>query len=145
MIEPQHRRAYQQHSQLRALEKKQINWGELNEQGGTTKFYSINLHMQRLSSLKLFPKEGECPFIEKRAKIDKAGLNWSCVRLDASVNSITKIRKIEHFTNLRSLDLSNNHISVIGDTLSTLVKQRLNWQITALSVLGHIECEKLTI
>lgn len=147
VLEPQHKRAYQLHSKLQALNEKRKNWGKLNEQGGSTKFYSINLHMQRLTSLKLFPKDGECPFIGKKAKIDSAGANWSCVHVDASVNSITKIKNIAHFTNLRALNLSNNHISIIGDALSTLVQLReLNLSNNAIVRLeGITTCKKLSV
>lgn len=146
ILEPQHKRAFLLHSNLVKAFKKQENWGDMNE-NGSLKFYSIDLRMQRITSLKLFPKEGECPFVGKKAKIARENLTWSCVHLDASVNSITKIKNIEHFTNLRSLDLSNNHIQVIGDKLSTLVRLReLNLSNNSIIRLEGISaCKKLCL
>ena len=57
-------RAYQRRDKLRR-EIVPAHWGKLKDRDGI-KYYKIDLHLQRLTSLKLFPAAGECPFLGPR-------------------------------------------------------------------------------
>ena len=104
IIEPKHRKAYQEKNRL-AKELPPDHWGKLNSVGGRIIFYKIKLYLQRLTSLKLFPDNGECPFIdEERDQYDDRA-DWRCIHLNCSVNSLTKIKNIQQFIHLRCLDL----------------------------------------
>ena len=123
IIEPKHRKAYQQHARL-LKELPPPHWGKLNSVGGAIKFYKINLYLQRLTSLKLFPANGECPFLEDERDSYSENIDWRCIQLNCSVNSIAKIKNVVHMIHLRVLDLSSNHILTIGNTLCTMVELR---------------------
>ena len=123
IIEPKHRKAYQEASRLEQALPPQ-HWGKLNAIGDRIKFFKIKLYLQRLTSLKLFPNNGECPFLgHERDQYDER-IDWRCVGLNCSVNSISKIKNIEQFIHLRCLDLSSNHIQTIGTALHSLVELR---------------------
>jgi hypothetical protein len=123
IIEPKHKRAYQERQRL-LKDKPPAHWGRLNSVGDAITFYKIKLYLQRLTSLKLFPQKSECPFLEDERDSYDEKIEWRCIHLDCSVNSISKIKNIDHFVYLRCLDLSSNHITTIGTTLQALVDLR---------------------
>ena len=123
IIEPQHKRAYQERARLEK-ETPPLHWGKLNSVGGAINFYKINLYLQRLTSLKMFPKKTECPYLGDKRDEYSEDQEWRLIHLNCSVNSISTIKNIDHFIHLRALDLSSNHILTIGNTLETLINLR---------------------
>jgi hypothetical protein len=107
---------------------------------GNEKYYQFNLRLCRLSKFGAFPRDGMCPFEDR-----KAG-NWMCVQVDVSVNHIKKLSRLEPLIQLRVLDLSVNHIIKI-EGLEMLAKlEELNMSSNGLhKIEGLNSCTALRV
>ena len=87
-------------------------------------YYEINLRLCRMTKFRWFPPLGDYPgqddpeMHEKRKELGKSESGpWYCLRLDCSVNQLTKLgnEPFMVFHELRSLNLSSNQLGCIGE------------------------------